>query len=63
MNKQTPLLVSGIIFLLIAIMHLARVIIKFNLVVADYPVPIWMNMVAVVVALVFAIWMFKARAS
>lgn len=60
MNKNIPLAVAGIVFSLVAIAHLSRLILGFNIVIANYHVPLKINLIGLIVALVLAIWMFKA---
>lgn len=50
MNQKTFSLVAGIIFLLIAILHLARSIWGWEAVIAAWQVPMWASWAAVVVA-------------
>lgn len=60
MNKDLPLIVAGIIFSIVAIVHLTRLFLKFGLIIAGYPVPLSFNGVGFVIAAILAIWMFKA---
>lgn len=61
LNKRTPLTVAGIIFLIMAIVHLARYFIKFGLVIAGYDFPLTGSLAASIILFVLAIWMFLAR--
>jgi chromate transport protein ChrA len=63
MNKNLALLVAGLVFTLVAILHVWRLFAKFDLIIADYSVPLWVNGVGACVAILLAVWMFKARNS
>ncbi len=54
MKLKTFLGISGIFFLLIALLHLIRVLFKINLVVGDYEVPNWMSILVFVVLLLLS---------
>lgn len=60
MDRQTPLVVSGTLFGLFALVHVYRLIygvaVTFNAVV----VPLWISYVVIVVAALLSIWMFRA---
>jgi hypothetical protein len=58
--KDTALKVSGVIFLLMAIMHLLRVILKIEVIIAGIVVPIWASAFGFVVLLLLALWMFRS---
>lgn len=58
---KTALKVSGLVFLLIAALHLVRLISGFEVVVGGAPLPLWANGVAFVVTLSLGIWMFRAQ--
>lgn len=63
LSKDNALLVAGIVFGMMALIHLLRVIVHFNLLVARYLVPIWMSYPALLIFLGLTIWMFMARSS
>lgn len=50
MNPKTFSLVVGTIFLVIAALHLARILMGWEAVIAGWQVPFWVSGVAVVVA-------------
>ncbi|MBS0634947.1 MAG: hypothetical protein JSR37_05760 [Verrucomicrobia bacterium] len=60
MNKNTPLTVAGIVFALVALLHLARLYFQFPIIVDQMMVPYWINGVGLVVAAFLSIWMFRA---
>jgi hypothetical protein len=45
---------------LVSVMHLLRVLLKFELIVAGYSVPAWFNLVGFVFSLLLSSWMFKS---
>jgi hypothetical protein len=56
--KNVALKVSGVFFLLVATLHLVRVLWKIPVVVSGIVMPLYLSMVAAVVAFLLAIWMF-----
>jgi hypothetical protein len=60
MNKNIALIVSGIVFGMSSLIHLYRLIYQFDLIVAGYSIPLWVNGLGFVVALVLSLWMFMA---
>lgn len=50
MKQQTFALVAGIIFLIIALLHLARLIYGWDAVINGAAIPLWGSIVAVAVA-------------
>ncbi len=63
MNKETPLIVAGIIFGIMAAIHLIRLFWSFDIVIAGYTIPTSASAVVFVVAAVLSIWMFRASKS
>ncbi len=58
--KDTALKVAGIIFFLVAIVHLLRVILKFEVIIAGYVLPIWFSILGFIFPLLLSLWMFKS---
>lgn len=58
---KTALKVAGAVFLLVALLHLSRLAFKFNLIIGDSIVPVWINGAGFLVALGLSFWMFKAE--
>lgn len=56
--KQYALTVAGIVFALVALLHLSRLYFKFSIVVGSSTVPIWVNVVGLIVAAALSFWMF-----
>jgi hypothetical protein len=50
MNSSKYFLVSGMVFLIISILHLLRVVFGVGLVIGSWEVPQWVSMAAFVVA-------------
>lgn len=59
-DKDLALKVAGGIFLLVAIMHLLRVLLKTQLYVGSHHVRLVLSLICGVVALLIALWMFSA---
>jgi hypothetical protein len=60
MNKTLALRVAGSIFGLIAIVHFLRLMIKFEVIVANYTVPMGFSMFGLIIAGLLSVWMFVA---
>ena len=59
-SKKTALNIAGVIFLLVAILHLVRSIFHVSVVVGSFSVPSSYSIVAAVVAFLLSLWMFKS---
>ena len=59
-SKKRALNVAGTIFLLVATLHLSRVIFKWDVVVAQFTVPHYYSVVGAIVAFSLSLWMFKS---
>jgi len=60
MNKNIALNVAGVIFSIVALIHLLRLIFRFEVILEGKPVPLWANGIALIVAGALAAWMFAA---
>jgi len=58
--KNTALRVAGLIFFVAAIMHLLRLILKLEVIIAGYVVPVWFSALGFIFPLSLSIWMFKS---
>jgi len=56
--SRAPLLVAGIIFALVALLHLARLYFQFPITFNEMPVPLWANAAGLVISSGLSIWMF-----
>ena len=61
--KNIALKVAGVIFLLVAFLHLLRSIFNIKVMVAGFTVPMWLSVFGFIFALVLALWMFKTAKS
>ena len=60
MNSQTTgLLVSSVVFGLLAIAQLARLVIRPEVLVAGYPMPLWPSVLAVFVFGGLSLWLWR----
>ncbi|HEY4506226.1 MAG TPA: hypothetical protein VJJ24_02180 [Candidatus Paceibacterota bacterium] len=50
MDKQTYYKAAGVIFLIIAVLHLFRAIYEWEAIMGGYVIPVWYSWVAVVIA-------------
>lgn len=54
MDQKMYALVSGVIFLLVALLHIARLIFGWYVLVEEWEAPIWVSVVGALVAAVLA---------
>lgn len=57
--KDMVLKLCAMIFLLVALMHLLRLILKIKVVIGSTPVPLWMSAAGFVVSFLLSIWIFS----
>ena len=50
MSQKTFSLAAGLIFLLIAVMHVLRLVLRWDVVLNGWIVPLWVSAVAIVIA-------------
>jgi hypothetical protein len=55
--------VSGVFFSLVAIVQLARLVLRWPVQVASVSVPLWASAVAVVITAALAAWAFRAAST
>jgi hypothetical protein len=56
MNTKAYLIVSTVIFAVVAVMHLLRLVLGWSVVLGMTSVPLWVSMLAVLVSASVAIW-------
>jgi hypothetical protein len=63
MTREAFCIVAGVIFAVVALLHLLRIYMDWPVVIADWSVPMWVSWIALVVAGILAIWglAFAAR--
>jgi len=60
MDQSQALLVAGIVFGFIALIHLLRLIYKFDVIIAGKKIPLWANWIGLVIAGGLSVWMLMA---
>jgi hypothetical protein len=50
MNAKAFSLVAGVIFALVALFHLVRIFMEWTVIIGDWPIPMWVSWIALVVA-------------
>lgn len=60
-NKDTALLVAGLIFGVVSLVHLSRIFLEFNLIIARQMVPQWVSYPGFVIFFLLSLWMFAAK--
>jgi hypothetical protein len=58
--QKPALIVAGIIFLVVAVMHLLRLFYRWPAQIGPLVIPLWLSAIGALFALSLAIWMFKA---
>ena len=61
MNRSTFSLLAGIIFLIVAVAHVLRLVFKWEVIVTGWQVPMWVSVVAFVIAAYLAYESFQMR--
>ncbi len=59
-SKKTALNTAGIVFLVVSLLHLLRVIFKWEVVVAHFTVPSYYSVIGAIIAFSLSLWMFKS---
>ena len=59
-SKNLALKVAGVVFLLVAVMHLLRLLLKIQITMSGHHVRMLLSLIGFAVALVMAIWMFAS---
>jgi len=57
------LIVAGIIFGFVSLMHLLRLVYKARVIIAEKTIPIWISGIGFILPLILSIWMFMASCS
>jgi hypothetical protein len=60
MDKNVALIAAGVVFILVSLLHLVRLITKFEITVSKKVIPLWVNVIGLLVAGFLAFWMFAA---
>jgi len=59
-SKRAALNVAGIVFFLMAVLHLLRLIFHWEVIVAGFTVPTWPSTLLAALAFILSLWMFKS---
>lgn len=60
--KRAPLIVAGIIFTIVALVHLLRILYHWKIIIGAYHAPVLVSIVGLIVTAILAIWMFYSAA-
>ena len=60
-SQKAALNAAGIVFLVIAVLHLLRVIFKWEAIIIGSAVPVWVSIIAFIVFFLLSLWMFKSK--
>jgi hypothetical protein len=59
-HNKAPLVVAGIVFALVAILHLLRIIYQVEIIAAGTPISMTVSYVGFVIAALLSLWMFMS---
>ena len=59
-HQCSPLIVSGVIFAVIALVHILRLFYHWSVVIAGVIIPESVSVIAIILAGILAVWMFSA---
>jgi len=62
MSNNISLIIAGTIFIIVAILHLVRLIVKLHITVGRWEVPMFVSMIGLILAGVLGMWMFISAA-
>jgi hypothetical protein len=57
--KEAALIIAGIIFLTVSLLHLCRLIFKVEIRIGKFLAPLWLSASGFIATLLLAIWMFR----
>jgi len=57
--KDLALLIAGVIFVIVSLLHLVRLILKLEVRMGKFSVPQWVSIFGFVFPLLLALWMFS----
>lgn len=60
MDQSCALFTAGIVFAIVAIIHILRLVYKFEVKIAGKIIPLWANWIGLVIAGALSVWMFTA---
>lgn len=58
--KQSALVTAGTVFLLVSLVHLARLYFHFTIIIGTVAIPLWINIVGFLISAALSYWMFYA---
>jgi hypothetical protein len=58
MSKNIALIIAGAIFIIVAILHLIRLILKLHVTIGQWEVPMFISIVGLILGGVLGMWMF-----
>lgn len=58
--KNSALVIAGIIFTLVALLHVLRYAMGWEIMIASYAVPMQASLIGAVISILLALWMFIA---
>lgn len=61
MYTKEALIIAGIVFGFVAFMHLLRLILKVEIIIAGKIVPMWASIIGFIFPLALSFWMFMAN--
>ena len=63
MDQRIPLIVAGVIFSLVALLHLLRLVNQWQVMIGGQMIPMSLSVMGLIITVVLAIWMFIAASN
>ncbi len=61
-NKNQALAAAGMVFIVVALLHLSRLVLKFEVAINGHHVRLMWNALGFIFASALSVWMFRSRA-
>ena len=62
-TKNLGLRVAGTIFAMVCVGHILRLLMRFDVAIAGWHLPLWMNVIGALVTSTLSVWMWKLSGS
>jgi putative flippase GtrA len=60
MHKNNALVIAGIVFTIVSLVHLLRLYFHWEITFAGYIVPMWASIIGFIIPGMLSLWMFRA---
>lgn len=59
-QKNTPIIVGGLFFAAIALIHLGRLLHPFSIIIGTFSVPVWVSGILFILCGLISAWLFRS---